>query len=180
MHCLVCATPTLPRHVAHLGSFRSKRGRGPIPPFKNKTLAVATHHLVRAPPLFPTQYSSPCTIRSIDGSLPSKRGPAHAPPLNNKTLGVATNHLVCASHGVCTALCVCTANPSHTHSTPHIASLSGHVLCCTRGRASASPLNNKTTAVAVDRLVCTANPSKKIVHLARFAQRMAHVPQSGG
>ena len=163
------------------GSLRSTRGPALAPPLNNKTHAVATDRLVCAPPCvctalcmhrlvcalpaLPTHTHYLGLLRSTHGSLRSTRGPAPAPPLNNKTPAVATGGLVCAPPCVCTALCmhrlvypppcVCTANPSHTHM-HYLGSLrsTDGSLRSTQGPAPAPPLNNKTPAVATDRLVC--------------------------
>ena len=79
------------------------------------------------------------SLRLMPGTTP--------PPLNNKPPTVATNRLLCAPPCVCTAL-ICTALCIH------------RLLCGLRpapldvGDTPAPHLNNKTPAVATDRLLC--------------------------
>ena len=99
-----------------------------------------------------------CVLRAWLAALNKQRsslntGASPHTPLNNKTLVMATNRLVCAAPCVCTALCmhrlVCGQSNLPCSS---LRSTNGS-LHSKRGPAPAPPLNNKTHAVATNRLV---------------------------
>ena len=108
-------------------------------PSNNKTLAVATDRLLCAPPFVCTAF---CVHRLVCS-------------LNNKTPAVATDRLLCALPFVYCLLCV----PPCVWPLKEQDSCGGYgpPFVCTAlcvYRLACCPLNNKTLAMATDRLLC--------------------------
>ena len=149
-------------------------GASPPPPLDNKTPEAPTRHVVGAPPCVCTTkpFHTHCTPRvvSLERWLASLNPGASPPPPLEKEKSCGGCGLPC----VCTAFCV--------QRQPFRGTLRTSVGFAQSGdEARPSPFKNKTLAVATHRLVC-ALPLllTKLRHLARFPEKMAGVPQSGG
>ena len=156
----VTALPVENQATPCYGPLRSKREPAPAPPGNNKTPAVATDRLLRAPPCLWSTNQSPATTR-----FARRGGQPPQPPLNNKTPAWPET-VFCVLHLVCAPPCVCAALLVERPPTPCYGSL----------RSTRWP----QTGFCVLRLVC-APPclwsTNQSPATARLAQRRGQPPQ---